>query len=261
MLNFKYKRKTGECKMDIIEFQNKLKEVQTLALNNGKKVKAALVEKFFEGDDITQDKLQKVYDFLEIQGIHVDGAEKSPEVSVQEEVVQEAAAEIPLTSEEKEFLEEYLLGFETEEELLKEELLRVFLAGNQECTEKLIRAYQDEIVKAAKKLNREDIFFGDLLQEGNMGLLTALERLSEQEAPSEWIEKEIESTMKLFIEEQTQQKKEDNILVEKVRDLEKKVKELTEDEDVKYSVEELAAFLDMDLEEMESVLRLTGDDK
>ena len=89
--------------MDIIEFQNKLKEVQTLALNNGKKVKAALVEKFFEGDDITQDKLQKVYDFLEIQGIHVDGAEKSPEASVQEEVVQEAAAEIPLTSEEKEY--------------------------------------------------------------------------------------------------------------------------------------------------------------
>lgn len=247
--------------MDIIEFQNKLKEVQTLALNNGKKVKAALVEKFFEGDDITQDKLQKVYDFLEIQGIHVDGAEKSPEASVQEEVVQEAAAEIPLTSEEKEFLEEYLLGFETEEELLKEELLRAFLAGNQECTEKLIRAYQDEIVKAAKKLNREDIFFGDLLQEGNMGLLTALERLSEQEAPSEWIVREIENTMKLFIEEQAQQKKEDNILVEKVRDLEKKVKELTEDEDVKYSVEELAAFLDMDLEEMESVLRLTGDDK
>ena len=235
--------------MDIIEFQNKLKEVQTLALNNGKKVKAALVEKFFEGDDITQDKLQKVYDFLEIQGIHVEGTEKSPEASIQEEVMQEAAAEIPL------------LGFETEEELLKEELLRAFLAGNQECTEKLIRAYQDEIVKAAKKLNREDIFFGDLLQEGNMGLLTALERLSEQENPDEWIVREIESTMKLFIEEQAQQKKEDNILVEKVRDLEKKVKELTEDEDVKYSVEELAAFLDMDLEEMESVLRLTGDDK
>ena len=51
------------------------------------------------------------------------------------------------------------MGFETEEELLKEELLLAFLAGNQECTEKLIRAYQDEIVKAAKKLNREDIFW------------------------------------------------------------------------------------------------------
>ena len=247
--------------MDIIEFQNKLKEVQTLALNNGKKVKAALVEKFFEGDDITQDKLQKVYDFLEIQGIHVEGVEKSPEALIPEEVMQDTVAEIPLTSEEKEFLEEYLLRFETGEELVKEELLRGFLTGNQEYTEKLIRVYQDEIVKVAKKLNCEDIFFGDLLQEGNMGLLTALERFSEQENPDEWIIREIESTMKLFIEEQTQQKKEDNILVEKVRDLEKKVKELTEDEDVKYSVEELATFLDMDVEEMESVLRLTGDDK
>ena len=94
-----------------------------------------------------------------------------------------------------------------------------------------------------------------------MGLLAALENLSGQKNPDEWLIKEIESTMKLFIEEQTQQKKEDNILVEKVRDLEKKVKELTEDEDVKYSVEELATFLDMDVEEMESVLRLTGDDK
>ncbi len=248
--------------MDIIEFQNKLKEVQTLALNNGKKVKASLVEKFFEGDDITKDKLQKVYDFLEIQGIHVEGAKKSQEIPVSEEPAAEATAEVvPLTQEETEYLKEYLLGFETEEELVKEELLREFLAGSQECMEKLIRVYQDEIIKAAKKLNREDIFFGDLLQEGNMGLLTALEHLLNQENPDEWIVKEIESTIKLFIEEQTQQKKEDNILVEKVRDLEKKVKELTEDEDVKYSVEELATFLDMDIEEMESVLRLTGDDK
>ena len=72
---------------------------------------------------------------------------------------------------------------------------------------------------------------------------------------------EIRSAIHLFMEEQSQQKKEDDILVEKVRNLEAKVKELTEDEDVKYSVEELAAFLDMDVEEMESVLRLTGDDK
>ena len=39
------------------------------------------------------------------------------------------------------------------------------------------------------------------------------------------------------------------------------MKELTEDENVKYSVEELAAFLDMDPEEMEAVIKLTGDDK
>ena len=39
------------------------------------------------------------------------------------------------------------------------------------------------------------------------------------------------------------------------------MKDLTEVDKVKYSVEELAAFLDMDPEEMEAVIKLTGDDK
>lgn len=94
-----------------------------------------------------------------------------------------------------------------------------------------------------------------------MGLLMALQNRSEQECSVEWLLEEAKSAMRLFIEDMTQQKKEDNILVEKVRNLEARVKELTEDENIKYSVEELAAFLDMDPEEMEAVLQLTGDDK
>lgn len=94
-----------------------------------------------------------------------------------------------------------------------------------------------------------------------MGLLMAVKSAEEQENLAEWLLEEARSTMRLFIEDQTQQKKEDNILVEKVRNLETRVKELTEDENVKYSVEELAAFLDMDPEEMEAVIKLTGDDK
>ena len=117
------------------------------------------------------------------------------------------------------------------------------------------------MVQIAKELHSGEIFFGDLLQEGNMGLLMALERAAEQEEIHTWLVNEIRSTIRLFLEEQNQQKKEDDILVEKVRNLEARVKELTEDEDVKYSVDELAVFLDMDVEEMESVLRLTGDDK
>ena len=63
-----------------------------------------------------------------------------------------------------------------------------------------------------------------------------------------------------FLEDQTRQKREDNFLVEKVQNLEERVKALTDDDNVKYSVEELSAFLDMEPEEMEAILRLTGDD-
>lgn len=252
--------------MNIQEFQDKLKEIQTLAVQNGKQVQAELVEKFFGEDGMDREKLQKVYDFLEIQGIAVHGYEKekrqagNQEEIHREEDTQTAVQKIPLTQEEEEYLEEYLETFGDIEGYDRAQLFQELRQG-ADVKEHILKSYQKELVQIAKELHSGEIFFGDLLQEGNMGLLMALERAAEQEEIHTWLINEIRSTILLFLEEQNQQKKEDDILVEKVRNLEARVKELTEDEDVKYSVEELAVFLDMDVEEMESVLRLTGDDK
>ena len=91
--------------MDIIEFQNKLKDIQTLALNNGKQVRAELVEKFFGDEGMDQDKLQKVYDYLEVQGIHVTGkGEKNKE---EEQPSEKKRESVPLTGEEEDYLKEY----------------------------------------------------------------------------------------------------------------------------------------------------------
>lgn len=252
--------------MNIQEFQDKLKEIQTLAMQNGKQVQAELVEKFFGEDGMDWDKLQKVYDFLEIQGIAVHGYEKekrqagNQEEIHREEDTQTAVQQIPLTQEEEEYLEEYLETFGDTEGYDRAQLFQELRQG-ADVKEHILKSYQKEVVQIARELHSGEVFFGDLLQEGNMGLLMALERAAEQEEIHTWLVNEIRSTIRLFLEEQNQQKKEDDILVEKVRNLEARVKELTEDEDVKYSVEELAVFLDMDVEEMESVLRLTGDDK
>ena len=48
-------------------------------------------------------------------------------------------------------------------------------------------------------------------------------------------------------------------MVEKVRKLEAAIRELSDDEEQKFSVEELAAYLDMDEEEIRAVLRLTSE--
>lgn len=242
--------------MNIQEFQDKLKEIQTLAMKNGKQVQAELVEQFFGEEGMDQEKLKKVFDFLEMQGITVHGySKKRVDVPIVEDVLQ-----VPLTAEEEEYLEEYLETFGEIEGFDREQLFADFIAG-EDVKESILKSYQKEVVQIARELHSGEIFFGDLLQEGNMGLLMALEQAAAQEEIHTWLMSEIRSSICLFLEEQSQQKKEDDILVEKVRNLEAKVKELTEDEDVKYSVEELAAFLDMDVEEMESVLRLTGDDK
>lgn len=251
--------------MDILEFQNKLKEIQTLAVNNGKKVHAQLVEKFFDDPDMDGEKIKRVYDYLETQGIRVEGilgGADSP--SRQEQVERSAQPEkerIPLTREEEEYLQEYLETMGAREEAAEEALFEQFFRGERAAREALTRLYQREVVEAAKDFNREELFFGDLLQEGNMGLLMALENAGEQEDLGSRITEEIRNAVRSFVEEQTRQKKEDDILVERVRTLEAKVKELTEDDkDIKYSVEELALFLDMDVEDIRSVLRLTGEE-
>ena len=48
----------------------------------------------------------------------------------------------------------------------------------------------------------------------------------------------------------------------KVENLESAVKELTDDDDTtKFTIDELAVILDMNVDEIRDVLRLTGDDK
>ena len=250
--------------MDINEFQNKLKDIQTLALNNGKQVRADLVEKFFGEEGMDQDKLQKVYDYLEVQGIHVTGR-KEEESRKQEEAVsvRKKRESVPLTSEEEEYLRDYLKTFGFEDNLLdRQELLRRCAAGEASARESLIRTCQRELTDIAREMNCEEVLFADLLGEANMAFLSALDTLEEaqEERLEESLWREVRRLLEEFLEEQTRQKKEDHFLVEKVQNLEEKLKSITEDGNIKYTIEELSAFLDMDTEEMEAILRLTGDE-
>ena len=234
----------------------KLKELLDIAAVSGNRITTEEVGAFFGDSELSEEQMLLVYDYLLTQKISVVGYMKGQELT--EKAEKETAA--AYTPEEKEYLEEYLETFGNTEGFDREQLFQELRQG-ADVKEQILKSYQKELVQIAKELHSGEIFFGDLLQEGNMGLLMALERAAEQEEIHTWLVNEIRSTIRLFLEEQNQQKKEDDILVEKVRNLEARVKELTEDEDVKYSVEELAVFLDMDVEEMESVLRLTGDDK
>lgn len=249
--------------MDIIEFQNKLKDIQTLALNNGKQVQPELVQKFFGEEDMDQEKLEKVFDYLEVQGIRVLGREGK---KGEEPQIPEKKREIlPLTVEEEEYLREYLKAFGFEENLRdRQELIWACLRREEGAKERLLKACQRDLADIARELNTGEVLFADLLSEANTAFLTVLEELEEQEEKAnlseDWILYKVRASVEDYLEEQTRQKREDHFLVEKVQNLEEKVKALTEDGNVKYSIEELSAFLDMEPEEMEGILRLTGDD-
>lgn len=250
--------------MEIKEFQQKLQDIQRLAVNNGRKISREVVEDFFAGDGLNETQIQKVYNYLTIQGIHTDKEQKkTEEIRTAEEPEKEKKKSAGLTQEEKEYLGDYLETLEAilpEEEGERERLFESAKAGEAQAKSRLAELYMKEVLETAKELHDGEVFLGDMVSEGNIGLIGALENLEEAEDISAFLSGEIRNAILLLLEEQTDQKQSDDILVEKVRNLEHKIKEIMDEDDDKYSAEELSAFLDMDLEEIQGILRLTGED-
>lgn len=272
--------------MDVEIFQKKLVELRALAAGNGNCLNGEQVKHFFTGLDLNKEQLLHIFKYLKIQGITIEGisfeqendASKNYEAQADAESIEssdaengdgQAADEIPALSEtESAYLQEYLDSLEMAEfdivkaEQLFDELEKASTENADTIKGELTKLYLPVAAQIAAFLWKPELFLADLIQEANVYLLIALGSKEVQRKNDTWLRSEIRSGLKLFIEEQKQQDFEDECLVARVQNLESAVKDLSEGEDgeeSKFSVNELAIILDMEVEEIEDVLRLTGD--
>ncbi|MDO4601084.1 MAG: sigma factor [Eubacteriales bacterium] len=250
--------------MDVLEFQKKLEGICALAERNNKKLTTEQVREYFEASQLEKEQLLKILQYLKVKGISIEGlAEKKEDTAPEAE---EEETYEPLTKEEEAYLQNYLEELRQTEKKEEElsELFQKLEEGDVLAQMELAQYYLPYAARMAAKMNSRDIFLADLIQEANVGLLTALEEEQPTHKDEKWLLGRIRFSIRQAVEEQTQQKFHDDYLVSKVEKLESAVKELTEDEEdgsLKFSIDELAVILDMDAEEIRDVLRLTGDDK
>lgn len=263
--------------LELKEFQEKLKQLLEKAAAQEKNLSNEDVLQVFGMNQLSAQQLHSLYEYLQIEGICIEGAnlrkmdiggefeaetdgekkngsDKNDSAAEKEEYV--------LTWEDQECLqeyEEYRKSLPKEKDGEREALLCELAAGNTAVRERLTQLYLSEIMAAAKEFYREGLFIGDLIQEGNITLLTAdFEKMAKEQTDG-WMRKQIRSGIRAWVEEQTEQKMHDQYLVEKVRKLEAAIRELSDEEDQKFSVEELSAYLDMEEEEIRAVLSLTSE--
>ena len=254
--------------MDIQKFQQKLTEVCELGEKNGKILKPEQIKECFGELDLDKSQLIKILQYLKLKGISIEGAEAiaaAPQEE-KEDTSEQEEKKVALTPEEEAYLKEYLEGLDEQEqgERSTEELFTLLSQGDAMAQAELSQKYLRAAAEMAVEMNCEEIFIADLIQEANISLLMALGEEEPVQKDETWLLGRIRAGIRNAIEEQTQRKFEDDYLVAKVEKLESAVRELTEDEDdenSKFSIEELAIILDMDEEEIRDVLRLTGDDK
>lgn len=208
----------------------------------------------------------KVLQYLKLQGIMIEGDTALVETEeVGETEPESKGTSTPLTSEEEAYLKDYLAEVSNGKEVSSEMLHTLFenLADGDAIAEAALTSiYLPVAANMAADMNCTEIQLADLIQEANVVLLTALSDPETERKDDAWLRLQLRKGIIAAIEEQTQQKFQDDCLVTKVEKLESAVKDLTDDDgENRFTIDELAVILDMNVDEIRDILRLTGDDK
>lgn len=219
-------------------FQGKLREVLGFAREREDHLLAEDVEKFFEEEGLSPEQMELVFQYLTEQGIEVKGY--APSKGTAREAGEEEA---DLSPEEERYLETYRQEIEALEE-----------AGDKTLARRLT-----EVVEEAVKLQRGEVFLGDLIQEGNMRLVMLLEEDPEKEEEARRVT--VRSAMEEFIASSGEVRRRDRQMIRKVTDLNNTVKAMEEEEGRKVTLDEAAGRLGITRQEAEQIWKLTSEEE
>lgn len=240
---------------DRLEFREKLGGILQKAQEKAQVLSVSEVEEYFAEDGLSREQLELICDYLLSQKVTVKGyIKQGGTVTEKEEQPEEC-----YTEEEKRYLARYMEEIhmiKEEEEGERQKLFEASAAGDALARARLIELYLESVVETAKELYHKEVFLGDLIQEGNVSLMLALDELASAEEAHEKIMDEVRRGMQMLIEEQTEVKRRDHTLLEKYTDLEDNIKKLKEETGRDVTIEELSAFLDMPEEEIHDILNL-----
>ena len=254
--------------MDVVQFQEKLRDICELGKQNGNMLTHEQIREHFTGAELETSQMVKVLQYLKLQGIMIEGEDAGTQAEAcdaGETEPQSNGTSTPLTSEEEVYLKNYLAEINSGREVSQEMISALFenlAEGDAIAEAALTGIYLPVAANMAADMNCAEIHLADLIQEANVVLLTALSDPETTRKDDAWLRLQLRKGIIAAIEEQTQQKFQDDCLVTKVEKLESAVKDLTDDDgENRFTIDELAVILDMNVDEIRHILRLTGDDK
>ena len=236
------------------EFLKRLNGLVAMAKGQGDQITIDEVKAYFADAALTEEQLELVFDYLLAQKVVVKGYIKMTEA---------AEEKITYTEEEEAYLKEYLNdleAFKEEKAGEKESLFAKLIGGDASAKNRLTELYLKEVVEIAKEMYHPEIFLGDIIQEGNVGLILGMDMLADVATAHETIVNQVKQCIQMLIEEHAEVKSRDNKMVEKVTMLDESIKTLTEELGRKVTIDELAVYMGMTEEEIDDILRLMGEE-
>lgn len=235
------------------EFLEKLNRLLKLAQGQGNLITIEEVKAYFSEDALTEEQVELVFEYLMAQKVIVKGYVK----------LTTGQDEVKFTEEEQQYLKEYELELQSiraAKEGETEELFAKVIQGDDNAKSRLIEIYMGQVVRMAKQMYQPEVFLGDLIQEGNLGIVLGVEMITDPLTADEMIRLQMKQSMQLLLEEQSELSNRDKKMVEKVQALDESIQALTEELGRKVTIDELAVYMGLEVEEIEDILKLTGEE-
>lgn len=234
-----------------IIFRETLSEIKAAADAAGGAISKEEIRTLLANLPLEEEHFQLIYDYLAQQNIRVVESKED----VQELPEEDGRRSLSLYLDELTSLEKEV--FEDENELLSRAI-----EGDKEARERLIESYLPMICEMASEYEGDELPAEDLIQEGNLGLLTAMQALAQFSSPAACrahILNSISQAMEQAIRTGEDERKMGDGVVSRVNHLNEAVQNLERDLEHKVSAEELSVYLEMPLEEIRDLLRMSGD--
>lgn len=230
-------------------FLQRIKEVTETAARNGNAITPEELEEAFADLSLDESQMLKVREYLHAANIGI--GEPLP-------------AEDVLTDEEKNHLEEYealIEAIEIPSDNVLDAVKLSAMAGEADAKKRLTEYSLKKVVDIARLYAGQGVYMEDLIGAGNEALLIAVSQLAPLEKPDEvdgFIGRKIMDAMEDLIAMNLDVRAAEKTVEEKVNLIADRARELAEELGRKVSVSELAKEYEMDPEEIEEALRLSG---
>lgn len=238
------------------EFLKKLNDLVTVVREKENQITVNEVKTYFSGMDLNEEQIELVFDYLLAQKVVVKGYIKMDMPTSEE-------TPLELTEDEEVYLKEYqedLKAFRSVTEQERKVLFEKMLTGDSHAKNRIVEIYLQNVIEIAKEMYHPEIFLGDLIQEGNVGLILGVEMITDVDSAHQTITEQIRQSIQMIIEEHAELSSRDKKMVEKVAMLDESIKTLTEELGRKITIDELAVYMGLTEDEIEDILKLTGED-
>lgn len=244
-----------------IIFREMLSEVKELADTRENKLTMAEVNEFFENAHLNEEQMRLIYEYLVSQKVKVEGyevQERGDKEEPEEDEPEIQAISGPVSMYQEELGEMPVVS--AEEEL---KLFEAARQGDAQAKNRLVELHLQLVYEVAQTYQMGELPLGDLIQEGNIALLLAMEELAKSGSLEEYrrmLYEKVSTAMEEAMTEHQDLKEMDEKIAQRANHLNEAVLNLERDLEHKVSLAELSVYLEMPEKEIRDILRMAGNE-